>query len=102
MLLELDQHFFQFYEGKHVRLKCKREASAPTLSEFVDVLRRFEKFGSKIRDLRIVTDDVHIQEEIKLSGITAYNIIDPEPSPTRIPDKVCYFISLDTSALTCK
>jgi len=71
-------------------LKCKREALAPKLTDFIDVLRRFEKFGSVARDIRIVTDDRQIQEEIKLSGITTYNIRNPEPSPKRIPDKVCF------------
>ena len=73
--------------GKKSTVKCKKEAIAPKLVDFMVALRNFELGGRKVEYIRIITDDIFIEKEIeKLTS--EYIILEPEPAPKRVPDKV--------------
>lgn len=81
-------------QGKRSGLKCKPEASAPKLIDFVKELVHFSKFmnfSDKI--IRIVTDDEGIQHEIQALSEERFMFV-TEPAPKRVPDKVPYFVLL--------
>ena len=75
-----------FYSGKNSGIKCKKEAAAPRLWEFIEVLENFEKEMPKF--IQVVTDDSQISEEISSISKRGYEFLKPEPAPKRIPDKV--------------
>ena len=79
---------FFFIEGKTAPVKCKREASAPRLIDFIEVLKNFR--GGTLMSVQVVTDDSRIQEEISRISNINIEFIKPEPAPQRIPDKVRY------------
>ena len=72
--------------GKKSGIACKPEAKAPQLVDFLDVLKNYEETKSK--PILIVTDDIHISQEISLVKEKRYLFLEPEPAPRRIPDKV--------------
>lgn len=82
------------FVGKRSEIKCKKEANAPTLVDFIKTLGAFEEYGSDKRQVRIVTDDVFIMNEIELVSHTKFDFMRPEPAPRRIPDKVFYHKNL--------
>tara|TARA_B100000519_G_C13972164_1_gene310481 strand:+ start:328 stop:585 length:258 start_codon:yes stop_codon:yes gene_type:complete len=75
-----------FFSGKNSKIKCRREASAPKLSHFIETL---ERFGERIpRKIQVVTDDLQIHKEIERVSNDRYNFLTAEPAPIRFPDKV--------------
>ena len=77
------------FSGKTSGIKCKREADAPKLTDFVAVLRDFISYHSKqIKIIKIVTDDTAISQEIKTLKNVDFKISEPVPAPKRIIDKV--------------
>ena len=88
--------------GKKSQVKCKKEAMAPKLLDFVAELRNFELGERKVKYIRIITDDIFIEKEIeKLTS--EYMILEPEPAPKRAPDKVSFLpkISFYERFLNC-
>ena len=75
--------------GKSSQVKCKSEANAPSLVDFVNELKAIDGIAEiGVKKIEIITDDVLIQEEIKAVMDSTYKFIDPEPAPVRVPDKV--------------
>ena len=74
--------------GRKNAIKCKAEAKAPKLTDFIDVLSSYERSLPKY--ILVVTDDIHILEEISQVQEKRYVFLQPEPAPLRIPDKVSY------------
>ena len=74
--------------GKNSPIKCKQEASEPRLIEFVEVLEKFWGVTRNSVPIQVVTDDSRIQEEISRISKKDIEIMNPEPAPIRIPDKV--------------
>lgn len=71
--------------GRKSSLKCKKEASAPKLVDFITELKYFKQ-NKEIKYVKIVTDDVFIGAEIeKVSGELV--ILKPDPAPKRVMDK---------------
>jgi len=58
--------------------------------DFIKTLGAFEESGYEKKNVRIVTDDVFIMNEMELVSHPNYNFMVPEPAPRRIPDKVFY------------
>ena len=82
-------------QGKRSGIKCKPEASAPKLTDFVKELVRFSKFMNfSDKYIRIVTDDEGIPHEIQALSEERFMFVKPEPAPKRVPDKVPYFVLL--------
>ena len=79
---------FLCIEGKNSPIKCKQEASAPKLKDFIEVLGKFR--GEIPTSVQIVTDDSQIQTEISRISKKSIEFMKPEPAPKRIPDKVRY------------
>ena len=76
--------------GSKSKIKCKAEAKAPTLLDYMNALKMYE---SKVpKAIQVVTDDVHIFQEISGTAENGYFFLDPEPAPRRIPDKVKIFL----------
>ena len=78
-------------KGKNSPIKCKREASAPKLIDFMEALEKFQR--ETPTSVQIVTDDSQIHEEISRISNKDIEFIEPEPAPERIPDKVRYLKS---------
>jgi len=76
------------FKGKNSSIKCKKEASAPRLIDFVEVLGVFTNDTPMI--VQVVTDDSQIEEEISRISKRGMTFMKPEPAPKRIPDKVRY------------
>ena len=75
--------------GKSSKVKCKSEANAPSLADFVNELKAIDDIAEiGVQSIEIITDDVLIQKEIKAMKDSTYKFIDPEPAPVRVPDKV--------------
>ena len=69
------------------KLKCKAEAHAPGLHEFVSEFRKFAKSIREEKRILVVTDDRSIRREISLFS-DELDFVEPEPAPERILDKV--------------
>ena len=79
--------------GKHSNIKCKSEAHAPKLIQYVQQLKLLMSFLGKSSQhihVEIITDDVKIQQEIQQTPVTGIEFLEPEPAPKRIPDKVSF------------
>ena len=76
-----------FFTGKNSGIKCKKEATAPRLLEFMEALEKFSTDGPK--SIQVVTDDSQISVEISSVSKRGYEFLKPDPAPKRIPDKVC-------------
>lgn len=74
-------------QGKRSPIKCKREASAPKLMDFVTELKHFDQHEEITKYVRIVTDDVFIDKEIEKLE-TKLIFLKPDPAPRRTVDKV--------------
>ncbi|CAL6332485.1 unnamed protein product [Bathycoccus prasinos] len=90
--IQISSLFYYFiYLRKKSKIKCKSEANAPSLSDFVDELKAIDVVAQiGVKNIEIITDDVRIQEEINTFGDLTYRFIDPEPAPVRVPDKDGY------------
>ncbi|CAL6330950.1 unnamed protein product, partial [Bathycoccus prasinos] len=74
--------------GDPFGIKCKKEANAPALSDFVDALRHFQTYDTgNFYRIHIVTDDANIRSEIQQILNVSYKFMRPEPAPRRLPDK---------------
>ena len=72
--------------GSKSGIKCKAEAKAPKLIDYMNALKKYQvKYQNHIQ---VVTDDVDIMKEISEIKENGYFFLDPEPAPRRIPDKV--------------
>lgn len=79
--------------GRKSAIKCKKEANAPKLSDFIDSLKYFT-FTKPIL-IQIVTDDFQIFDEmLALNSGEEFTFLPPEPAPKRIPDKVIFYLPL--------
>ena len=78
------------FVGKMSGIKCKKEANAPTLLDFIKTLDLYAEYESERKNVRIVTDDASIVEEIKSVSQSNYSFMIPEPAPRRVLDKVFY------------
>ena len=78
-----------FFQGNVI--KCKQEAAAPRLLDFIEVLRKFS--GGALKPVQVVTDDYQIEEEISTVSEKDVEFMKPEPAPKRVLDKVSYEIS---------
>lgn len=76
--------------GINSAIKCKAEANAPKLTDYLSTLGKFK--GKVPKPIQIVTDDVHIMQEIAEIKENGYYFLDPEPAPRRIPDKVKFLM----------
>jgi len=81
--------------GKNSPIKCKREALAPKLTDFLEVLEKLRR-GTPT-SVQIVTDDSQIHGEIARISNKDIEFIEPEPAPERIPDKVRYLKGITNS-----
>ena len=80
--------------GEHSKIKCKSEAKAPQLIQYVQVLQTMMHYlglSSESIKIDIITDDNNIQREIDRTVVTNMKFLKPEPAPKRIPDKVKFF-----------
>ena len=86
--------------GKDSKIKCRSEAKAPKLIDFVRVLQSMmHDMGlpsSLSVEIDIITDDVNIQREIDRTIVTNLKFLKPEPAPKRIPDKVKFSVSIES------
>ncbi|CAL6333957.1 fucosyltransferase [Bathycoccus prasinos] len=71
--------------GKKSAIRCKAEASAPKIVNYIEALDFFKRNYST--PILVVTDDAHIMEEISQLKENEYVFLHPEPAPKRIPDK---------------
>ena len=81
-------------QGEHSKIKCKSEAKAPQLIDYVQVLQTMMRYlgqSSAFIKVDIITDDINIQREIDRTVVTNMEFLKPEPAPKRIPDKVKFF-----------
>ena len=79
--------------GRKSVIKCKKEANAPKLSDFINSLKYF-KVEQPIL-IQIVTDDFQIFDEmLALNSREKFTFLPPEPAPKRIPDKVIFYLPL--------
>ena len=78
------------FVGKRSGIKCKKEADAPTLIDFIKTLGTYEEYESERKSVRIVTDDAFIVKEMKSVSQSSYTFMIPEPAPRRVLDKVFY------------
>ena len=72
--------------GKNT-VKCKAEAFAPTLSDFIREELFFRSLRNKTHKILIITDDHNIEQET-VAHREAFDFVSPEPAPRRVIDKV--------------
>ncbi|CAL6334065.1 unnamed protein product [Bathycoccus prasinos] len=82
--LQLNSFYRVSFKGKNSKIKCKQEASAPQLLEFMKALQNFKEDP---KNIKIVTDDAQIHAEILKIPKNGHRFLNTEPAPRRIPDK---------------
>jgi len=91
----LEKRTYQYlhsFIGSKSAIKCKKEANAPRLSDFVHSLKRVVVSSPQL--IQIITDDAEIFDEIALNSEEGLTFLPPEPAPKRVPDKVNLFLLL--------
>ena len=82
--------FFINFIWKGNKVKCRAEAHAPKLRDFINEFNFRTREEEQRRKIVIVTDDERIKDEMR-PYMLKYNFVDPDPAPKRLVDKVILY-----------
>ena len=85
LVLLIQLEFLLLCKGRKSGVKCKSEANAPKVTDFLSTISDFA--SASIENVLVITDDAEIKQEIDLLE-TNFTFLSIEPAPRRIVDKV--------------